>query len=248
MIRNMIALLTLIHLPRLRHKQFVLYVFVLPLVILVISMLNQSSRHGEQLHYKVLLISMIGVIISSFFNGMRVFGKVQRHSILASLPVRRVKIFLTQLVTILIDAELSAMTLVCIGYFVWHFPLDLAWILPYQYLILSTTIVMVGIGIILIQTTGSLPSAMAWARIIMMFIFFAGGSGYVPVTAFPKAVVVLQNFLPTGIMRLDLTHIVYAQGITLRDFVLMSIWQVVLIALAYGLHALAARSTPDTGS
>ncbi len=236
MIRRLQALIGLIALPRWRQKQYLFYVFILPILIFLLFMLRHPNDGGEKILYGTLLLAMIGVIISALFNGIRVFGLAPRHHILLTVPIERPYLFLIKLLTVLFDVELSAMAILIIAWIGWHVSFSLYLLLHYEYLIISMAIIMIGFGVIIARMAGSVPSAMVWARIAMIFIFVLGGGGYIMPTAFPEPVAALQNYLPTGLMHLAIGRMVDGLGISPRIAVIMSAWQVVIIALSFWIH------------
>jgi len=234
--RRVQALLGLIALPRWRQKQYLFYVLFLPVLIFLFSMLRHPHDSGDRTLYITLFLAMIGVIISALFNGIRAFGLVPRHHILLTVPIGRVSLFLTKLFTVIVDVELSAMAILIIAWIGWHVTLSPFLLLNYEYLIISMAIILIGFGVIIARMAGSVPSAMVWARIAMLLIFVLGGGGYIMPSAFPKPMAALQNVLPTGLMHLAIGRMVDGLGIGPRIVLIMSAWQVVIIAVSFWLH------------
>lgn len=226
------ALLGIIILPRWRQRQYVFYVFIIPLIIFLASMFERHVPPHEVL-YISLLMALIGVIIGALFNGIWVFGLVPSyHRLFQTLPITQFLIFLTQSITVFIDVQLSIIIVIFAAFVGWQIPLSLSLLWLYEAIVLSVAVVMIALGAIIARLAGSSSAAMAWARIVIFAIFFLGGGGYIFSSEFPSFIATLQRYLPTGIMHAELNSIVHGGSITAMDAAIMGLWQVALIGTA----------------
>lgn len=235
MFNRFLALVGILILPRWRQRQYVFYVFIIPLIVFLVSMFERHVPPHEVLHIG-LRIALIGVIIGALYNGIRIFGLGPTyHGILQTLPISQSRIFLTRSLSILIDAQLS-MTIVLFAAFLgWQISISLSLLWPYESVVLSMTIVMIALGVIIARLARTSSAAIAWARIATFSIFILGGGGYVSSAVFPPFIATLQRYLPTGIMLAEINSIVRGSGIEATDVVIMGLWQVVLVGAAISL-------------